>query len=314
VSDCREFEKLSDLSQWPLIISADSKVDGADARRLFHGRGQSYVGFEYLTVDYFSPVLWIVLYRDPDSAFWADFVSALTSSLQSLCSAAIVQSRYHEGPENYCLWGKIPESFTVQEAGLRYQVNLNASQNIGYFMDMQPTRHWLSGRVQGKRLLNLFAYTCAFSVAAEAAGADAVVNIDMSRSALALGRENHSLNRRDDRLAETRFLPHDILKSWGKLRKLGPFDVLICDPPSRQRGSFDALKDYAKLVRRFVSLVSEGGDILLCLNAPYIGESFLHELMAEHCPGAVFVTRLAGREDFPEANIDQALKVLHYRL
>jgi 23S rRNA (cytosine1962-C5)-methyltransferase len=69
VSDCREFEKLSGISQWPAIIGADSKVDRADARRLFHGRGQSYAGFEYLRVDYFSPVLWIVLYHDPDGAF-----------------------------------------------------------------------------------------------------------------------------------------------------------------------------------------------------------------------------------------------------
>jgi 23S rRNA (cytosine1962-C5)-methyltransferase len=60
--------------------------------------------------------------------------------------------------------------------------------------------------------------------------------------------------------------------------------------------------------------VSEGGYILLCLNAPYIGKSFPHKLMAEYCPGAVFVSRLVGREDFPEANVDQALKVLHYHL
>ena len=294
-------------------------MQGADeALRLFHGRGQSFAGFEYFSVDYFAPVLWIVVYREPEAAFWAEFCAALQYSFGANCAAAIVQSRYHNSPVNYCLWGDIPKNFSVKEASANYLVDLAAKQNIGYFMDMQPTRQWLAGRADGKRILNLFSYTCAFSVAAELADAARIVNIDMSKGALQVGRENHRRNaarlRTSGEDAELKFLGHDILKSWGRLRKLGPYDIVICDPPSLQKGSFDAVKDYPKLARRFNELLVEGGDILACLNAPYLDEAFLREVMAVHCPDAEFVERLAGRADFPEQNPDRALKVLHYRL
>lgn len=67
-----------------------------------------------------------------------------------------------------------------------------------------------------RKVLNLFAYTCAFSVAALKGGADEVVNMDMSKGALAIGKQNHLLN---GLTAGARFLGHDIFKSWGKLKK-----------------------------------------------------------------------------------------------
>tara|TARA_R110002167_G_scaffold50342_3_gene146602 strand:- start:320 stop:1297 length:978 start_codon:yes stop_codon:yes gene_type:complete len=313
VSDFNRFARFSEFAGWPEKIR---QAEGAV--RLFHGRGQCYAGFEYFSVDYFAPVLWIVLYREPEPEFWSAFCAALKAEVGVDCAAAVVQSRYHDSPASYCLWGTIPNNFSVREGAAEYLVDLSAKQNIGYFMDMQPARRWLSERAEGKRILNLFAYTCAFSVAAELAGAKRLVNIDMSKGALQVGRENH--RRNGARLttsgedAELKFLGHDILKSWGRLRKLGPYDIVICDPPSLQKGSFDAVKDYPKLARRFGELLPDGGDLLACLNAPYLDEAFLREVMAEYCPEAEFIERLAGRFDFPERNLDRSLKVLHYRL
>jgi 23S rRNA (cytosine1962-C5)-methyltransferase len=306
VTDFQEFEKLACFSDWQLTAEKG-------AQRLFHGRGQCYPGFEFFTVDYFEPLLWIVLYREPDPNFWARFCAELQARFANECTAAIVQNRYHKESPSYCLWGENLGVYLAQEGAYRFQLDLRRKQNIGYFMDMQPARAWLAERAEGQRVLNLFSYTCAFSVAAEQAGASSIVNIDMSKPALSEGRENHRLNP-VEKASELRFLSHNILKSWGRLKKLGPFDILICDPPSRQLGSFDAINDYKKLVRQFPDLLPEGGDILVCLNAPYLGQAFLEEVMREYCPGARFVSRLAGREDFPEVDSDAALKVLHYRL
>ena len=77
----------------------------------------------------------------------------------------------------------------------------------------------------------------AFSVAAMAGGATQVVNLDMARAALSRGRDNHRLNQHD--LSQVVFLGHDLFKSWGKVAKYGPYDLIIIDPPSFQRGSFD---------------------------------------------------------------------------
>ena len=91
-------------------------------------------------------------------------------------------------------------------------------------------------------MLNLFAYTCAFSIAALAGGARQVVNNDMSRPSLDWGRENHQRNGQD--LRSVSMLPHNLFKSWWKIRSLGPYGLIIIDPPTYQRGSFDAEKDY----------------------------------------------------------------------
>ncbi len=82
----------------------------------------------------------------------------------------------------------------VGGAGLRYQLELGKAQNTGLFLDMRHGRDWLRRHAAGKRVLNLFAYTCAFSVAALAGGAERVVNVDMQSRALSRGR--HRLNRR----------------------------------------------------------------------------------------------------------------------
>ena len=302
-----DFAKLARVEDWSSIFS-----EAPEATRLFHGRGQCYPGVEWLTVDYFSPVLWIVLYRQPPEAFWGEFCHQLKARFDGVVDAALVQHRYLRGNDCEPLWGDVPDEMYAVENDLRFELSLGGQQNIGYFMDMQPARCWLAERAEGARLLNLFSYTCAFSVAAHAARADGVVNIDMSKAALRRGKRNHELNGVEE--GDTIYLGHDIFRSWGRLRREGPFDIVICDPPSRQPGSFDAAKDYARLARKLPELCREGGDILACLNSPLMPEQFLREVMAAECPSARLVARLPGRADFPDKSADGALKVLHYRL
>ncbi|MCT7000003.1 class I SAM-dependent methyltransferase, partial [Salmonella enterica] len=81
---------------------------------------------------------------------------------------------------------------------------------------------------KGLRVLNLFAYTCGFSVAAIEGGAEHVVNLDMARGVLSRGRDNHRLNGHD--LSRVTFLGHDLFKSWAKVIHSGPYDLVIIDP------------------------------------------------------------------------------------
>ena len=134
--------------------------------------------------------------------------------------------------------------------------------------------------------------------------------MDMSKGALSIGRENHQLN---DIHSGVRMLGHDIFKSWGRLRKLGPYDLIIADPPSNQRGSFVATKDYARLLRKLPELLGDGGDLLLCLNAPELPRSFLKEQVAAECPDVTFVEQIENPSVFEDRNPDRALKVLLYR-
>lgn len=88
---------------------------------------------------------------------------------------------------------------------------------------MANGHEWVRKHAQGRRVLNLFAYTCAFSVAALAGGAEHVLNIDISRAALSRGRDNHRLNQQD--IKRVAFEGVDIFKSFPVLKNVG---LMIC--------------------------------------------------------------------------------------
>lgn len=184
-------------------------------------------------------------------------------------------------------------------------------QNHGLFLDMANGREWVRANARYKKVLNLFAYTCGFSVAALQGGADEVVNMDMSKGALGIGKQNHLLNGFS---AGARFLGHDIFKSWGKLKKLGPYDIIVADPPSNQKGSFVATKDYVRLIRRLPELLADNGEVLLCLNAPELDTTFLRQQVADAAPALEYIERLANPPAFMDVSEEKSLKVLRYRL
>ncbi len=301
-----------------LITLGDADwAEGKDARRLFHGRGQCYPGLEWINVDHYGEFLLITLYRQAEQ----DWLQALVNGLEgrglrpeSLCVA--VQHRYkHPGINSSSsvevLRGKLPEKPYAIENGLSFELNLSGQQNTGFFLDMAPGRHWLAERAAGKRILNLFSYTCSFSVAALGAGAKQVVNLDMSKAALAQGQRNHQRNGLG--LASGAiYLPHNLFKAWKRLSRYGGFDACIIDPPSRQPGSFVAERDYGRVLTQLPELLISGADVLVCLNAPGLSEVWLRDLVREYWPRAEYIARLRNREDFPESDPERNLKMLHY--
>lgn len=288
---------------------------GDDACRLFHGRGHCYPGLEFINVDWFKPVVWVVIYGEPDAALVAALQQAVCAFARQHAQIEAVawQQRVRGRAGQQVIYGHLPETCYAEEAGARYYLNLAENQNIGFFLDAEPGRQWLRHHAQGKRVLNLFAYTCSFSVAALQGGAAHVVNIDMAKSVIATGQRNHALNQLDQQSVS--FLPHDIFRSTRKLEQLGPYDLVVIDPPSRQKGSFSADKDYARLVCKLKPMLAEDALILACLNAPYLAEHFLPDVFAAELPQAQFVERLPQRLDFPEKDLDCCLKmqVFHYQ-
>jgi 23S rRNA (cytosine1962-C5)-methyltransferase len=209
--------------------------------------------------------------------------------------------------------GSVPEPHVVTEDGARFRVHVLKGQNHGLFLDMAQGRRWVREHAAshpGLKVLNLFAYTCAFSVVARQAGASHVINVDMSHGALAIGQQNHQLN---GLAAGASFLAHDIFKSWGKVTRGGPYDLVILDPPSYQKGSFVASKDYARLMRRLPDLLAPGGHALLCLNAPELGLAFLQDQMRALAPQLAFVQRVSNPTVFADVSAERSLKVLVYK-
>jgi len=283
-----------------------------EARRLFHGRGRTCAGFEHVCIDAFAPLVLVTLFRPLPAELERQLLDVLREALlPEGMTCLAVQRRNGAAVAVEFVQGELPADLQAREAGLHYRVDAARGQNLGFFLDMRIAREWLAERAQGKSILNLFAFTCAFSVVARKAGAARIVNIDMSRASLAIGRENHQINAlpTDD----IHFLDHDIFRSWNKLHRLGRYDIAIMDPPTLQKGSFIVEKDYGKVVRRFSKLLKPEGDVLACLNAPHLGEDFLDEIFARELPGTTRVGRLPNPPEFADVEAQAALKVVHYR-
>jgi len=289
----------------------------AEAGRLFHGRGGLHPGCEAWTLDAWPPVLVATSFQPVDDATLAVLHAALAARWQQVAPGAtlnwVFQQRGSGRAETRLVAGQVPEPHLVTEGGARYQVHVLRGQNHGLFLDMAAGRRWVQAWAAGRpglKMLNLFAYTCAFSVVARLAGVQQVVNLDMSDGALAIGQRNHRLNGIEGGAS---FLPHDVFNSWGKLTRTGPYDLVVLDPPSHQQGSFVATKDYARLLRRLPGLPAPGGHALLCLNAPELGPDFLLALLQQEAPELAFVERLANPPAFADVAPDRALKVLVVR-
>ncbi|QTN30660.1 class I SAM-dependent methyltransferase [Rhodoferax sp. AJA081-3] len=296
-------------------IAAIDLPDGA--QRVFHGRGGLHPGCEHLALDFFPPVWVLTSFQPMAEEELAAIHTALSERWSQLAPGAalnwVLQCRVDGTAETRLMAGSVPTPHVVTEEGARYLVHVLKGQNHGLFLDMAHGRRWVREHVAahpGCKVLNLFAYTCAFSVVARQAGAAHVSNLDMSQGALAIGQQNHQLN---GLASGAGFWAHDIFTTWGKISRGGPYDLIIVDPPSYQKGSFVATKDYARLMRRLPDLLQPGGHALLCLNAPELGMAFLQDQMQALAPDLAFVQRVANPPVFADVSEDRSLKVLVYR-
>ena len=300
------------------LLDAIATMDlSPDARRVFHGRGGLHPGCTQWALDVYPPVCLLTSFQPVPDEELALLQSALAARWAQLAPGQplnlVFQCRHEGRSDTRVLAGTVPEPHVVTEQGARFRVHLDRGQNHGLFLDMAEGRRWVRAHAEahpGLKVLNLFAYTCAFSVVAGLGGARQVVNVDMSHGAMAVGQQNHQLNGLGSGAS---FLAHDIFTSWGKITRSGPYGLVILDPPSYQKGSFVAGKDYARLIRRLPDLLKRGGHALLCLNAPELGVAFLQDQMQALVPEMVFVERVANPPVFADVSEERSLKVLVYR-
>ncbi len=282
------------------LLDAIARIEpGTDARRVFHGRGGLHPGCEHWTLDAFPPVWLLTSFQPVPDDTLAVIGEALAARWSEIAPGEtlnwVFQCRGEGQADTVLMAGSVPEPHVVSERGARYLVHVLKGQNHGLFLDMAEGRQWVREHATGHKVLNLFAYTCAFSVVALQGGAKQVVNVDMSAGAMAIGQQNHPLNALKEGAS---FLVHDIFKTWGK---------------SHQKGSFVATQDYIKLIRRLPDLLRPEGRVLLCLNAPQLSPAFLMDQMQEAAPELVFEERLANPAVFADVSQDRSLKVLVYR-
>lgn len=151
----------------------------------------------------------------------------------------------------YQKYDEVQHEFVVEENGLQFIVNLSDYLDTGLFLDHRVTRQMVQERSEGKRVLNLFAYTGSFSVYAAAGGATEVVTADLSKTYLNWAERNSQLNGFSD-ATKYQFIHADVLQY---LKTLLPdhFDIIVMDPPTfsnskRMEDFLDIQRDHAGMI------------------------------------------------------------------
>lgn len=152
------------------------------------------------------------------------------------------------------------EDFVVTEGKAKLWVNLHKYLDTGLFLDHRPLRLRIAEEVQGKRFLNLFAYTATASVHAALGGASRTVSVDMSKTYLSWAQRNFELNHIHSQAHEC--VHGDVFKYLQTVRE--GFDVIMLDPPSfsnskRMDDVLDVQRDHVKLIKRCLDILTPGG-------------------------------------------------------
>jgi 23S rRNA (cytosine1962-C5)-methyltransferase len=203
------------------------------------------------------------------------------------------------------LFGNSAENLrtVAMERKLKFGIDFGAGYSVGLFLDQRENRSY-AREATPRRLLNCFAYTCSFSVVVAAAGAQ-TLNVDLSKNALARGRENFALNGLPTN--GHRFIADDVRRVLQRTARRGEkFDMIILDPPTFARAprgkAFRIESDFEELLLLTLQIAERDARILLSTNCATLHERALKG-MARHCLTKVHRAGILHRQprpvDFP---------------
>jgi 23S rRNA (cytosine1962-C5)-methyltransferase len=205
---------------------------------------------------------------DRRKEFLARELLALTGA-RSVYERSDVGVRVREGlpPSTGVLCGEGPVEVTVEENGLKFQVNFALGMKTGHFCDQRENRLRVRGLAAGARALDVFSYTGGFALNLAAGGAESVLAVDQAEEALSALRRNVELNGLDP--GRFRFQEANAFHFLRELSVAEPqsFDLVVLDPPAftRSRGGLEgALRGYKEINLRGLKLVKNGGYLLTC--------------------------------------------------
>ncbi len=180
------------------------------------------------------------------------------------------------------LRGEVPAGpVTVEEDGLRFQVQVAEGQKTGYYLDQRDNRRAVARFAAGRRVLDAFCYSGGFGLYAARAGAHAVVGVDTSDPALRLARANAELNE----LTTVTFQREDVFAALDAFVAAGErFGLVVLDPPkfARARNAVEeALRGYRRLQTQALRLLEPDGILVTCCCSGLIDLPMLEDLLAQ---------------------------------
>lgn len=217
------------------------------------------------------------------------------------------------------VWGiPSPEPLVIYESKRAYAVHLGQDWMTGLFLDQREVRDFINQQAYG-RMLNLFSYTGAFSIAAALNGAD-TVSVDVANRSDRLTRQNFELNQinPDNKHHEIRVMDVFDYLNYAQRHDL-QFDLIVCDPPSfarTKKRQFQVIRDYKDLAKQVFSITKPAGMTILSLNhSGYLADEFRTDMLEasqEVIGNYHLIQTFSLSEDFPTSADSESnyLKVL----
>jgi 23S rRNA G2069 N7-methylase RlmK/C1962 C5-methylase RlmI len=238
----------------------------------------------------------------------AAWISAMTGAIARALGVAenlvyVKRRERQKGTRQYTALAQSGERFEVREGKAKLWVNLRDYLDTGLFLDHRPLRLRVGAESEGKRVLNLFCYTGAFSVHAALGGARSTTSVDLSPTYIEWARDNLKLNGLEQ--SKHRMVRADIVR-WlqDPVVAADRYDLIVVDPPTfsnsaRMEGVFDVQRDHADLLWRLGAILAPGGVLYFSTNFQRfkLDESALTGLVAAD------ITRETIPEDFRDERI-----------
>jgi 23S rRNA (cytosine1962-C5)-methyltransferase len=287
-------------------VALRALVRGTDALRLVNGEGD---GFPGLVVDRYADFAVCQFLTAGAEASKPDVVAALVAEvpLRGIFERSEGNVRTAEGLVRRVgvLHGdEPPTEIVIDENGRRHVVDVRGGQKTGFFLDQRPNRDLVANLAVGRRVLNLFAYSGGFSIAAARGGATHVVSVDSSATALAQAEAAWRLNGLDAGAAV--FVRADV---FDYLRDAAaPADLVVLDPPPFARRRTDrerARAGYKDVNLRALRIAAPGALLLTFSCSQHVDAGDWEATIAAAAMDAgracQLLTRLGPGIDHPEA-------------
>lgn len=307
-------------------------AEGTDCYRLLHGIAEGEPG---LTIDRYGPLLLLQTFREPLAASACESVPAIVREATGL-TLEIAHNHRGAWPADAAA---APEptaaalaEHVCHEGRARFLIQArHRGQDPWLFLDLRAGRRVVRGLAAGRRVLNLFAYTCGVGIVAAVADAAHVCNVDFAASALAVGRRNAAANGlaaerfttlHADCLPVLRQLAGQPVQRRGKRLPFAridrePFDLVVLDPPRLAKspfGTVDVVRDYPSLWKPCLLALAEGGAVLATNHVPEVTADAWHDVLRRSAEKAGRPLRslepIAVDDDFPSFDGRPPLKVV----
>lgn len=243
-------------------------LPGTDhAYRLVHGAGDGLPGF---SCDVLGRVAVVYAYGPGLLALASPLAEAIVGFARLDGAVVKLRARNEAAADvDRAMIGNVPERAVAMEHGVPFEIHARGSLNTGLFTDMREHRRGLARFAPGRRVLNLFSYTGALSVACARAGAASVTSVDTSDGVQAWARGNFG---RSNLTGDAwRFETGDAVRFLARAaRDKERYDLIVVDPPtfSTARGQPWALeRDYPALIAQAAAVTAENGVLWLAANS-----------------------------------------------